>query len=128
VAIDSLDPVQFCSAQIQALRASIDAQSQALRTSIDALSRQVELLGNAIDDMRASRVEDAEEGAVAALARITHDSDHGRPYWERGADHIGRRWYDVWSRWLGGWLTKLVGGAALTAAVIWYVTSNGGKK
>ncbi len=110
---ESIDPVQFCAAQMQALR-----------LSFDALTTEVKRLGNAVDDMRAEQVQAADDGASQAISRLARDSDHGRPYWSAGADHIGRRWVDGFKMRAGGWVLAIVGvmvGAAVVALAVWYI-------
>lgn len=114
---EALDPVQFCA-----------AQTTMLRSAVDSLSAEVRRLSTVIAELRETRVADSEAVVLSVIERLAHDSAHGKPYWESGADHMGRRWYDLWTRWAGGWVTKIVGVAVLTAALLWYATTQGAHK
>jgi outer membrane murein-binding lipoprotein Lpp len=111
---------------MQALRLTVEALKDETRTTVKALAEEVRRLGNAIDDMRAEQVEAMHEGASQALARLAHDSDRGRPYWQAGADHMGRRWTDNLKLKAGGWLFVGIGvavGALAVAVLFWYLNA-----
>ena len=100
---------------------SHQSHADALRELSD---RIVDLQGD-VAELRATQEAAAEAGALRALGRMAHDSDHARPYWTNGADHIGQRWWEVTMRAVGKSVIMALAGAILSALLIWYGSTKG---
>jgi hypothetical protein len=107
---DQIDPVQFCASQLAILSDRLHAIEDELRS-----------LRLALPGATAAGVE-------SVLRRVTEDSDYGRPHWNAGADHLGARWYERASKWIGATVIRMLAAAVVIAAVTWYVASDGGKR
>lgn len=114
-----IDPVRFCESQVDRLAERIDHIERAL----------VDQVLPALIQAREQRVADVEQGVEQVLERLTNDSKFGGLHYSAAADHLGRRWYDRWRTWLGGWAQKVMGGMILAAAVgaYWFFGGRGPK-
>jgi hypothetical protein len=97
-------------------------------TQVNALAARIHDLEKAIDALHETRIADVEAGVTNVLLRVTNDPKVGAPHWHAGADHIGQRWSERASNWVGATMIRLVGGGLLIALVTWYFATDGGKK
>lgn len=104
---------------------SIGAGKTAVDDALRELSDRVTDLAGEVATLRDALREAAEAGALQALKRMSDDSDHARPYWYNGADHIGQRWWEVAMKSVGKSVIMVLAGAILSALLVWYGTTKG---